>query len=111
MQSAQNKPGSAYRGDGRIEKKQVYQRRGPPLQFQAQAISCVGVYLLPSPQKSEADALRSRHGDLAGMDPFALWRESERVKLALTWCSDLGAMPWLRERWDAVEAEKDGRDG
>lgn len=74
-------------------------------------VPCQGLYSIPNVHASEAEARRWAHADLADLPDFQLWQEIERVRLALVWCDNPGALAWLKDRWAALQSQKAARNG
>lgn len=79
--------------------------------YRTVCVPCQGAVEIPNVHASEQSARRWAHADLPELSDFELWREAERVKAALVWCEDLGALVWLKERYKALQAQRAARNG
>ncbi len=69
-------------------------------------LAAIARAVLPVPDafQSSTAAARAEHRDLAAMSDADLWREGERSRLRIV--LDPEPVPWVLERFRAVEAER-----
>jgi len=93
-------PGTLYRSLVSGGDEPARQAAGDPL---------AGLGAVPNPLRSDVQARRFAHEDLARLDDLALWREGERARFALLSVEDEESLAWLKDRVKAVQREQAGR--